>query len=62
MTHYAALWMFGNYYTSQKPATMQLTFIIIAGVILLVGTAYLVMVIYDIPLRKYLTDKRKERS
>jgi peptidoglycan/LPS O-acetylase OafA/YrhL len=61
MTHYAVLWMFGNYYTSHKPATMQLTFIIIAGLILLVGTAYLVMVIYDIPLRKYLSDKRKER-
>lgn len=61
MTHYAVLWMFGNYYTSHKPGTMQLTFIIIAGLILLVGAAYLVMVLYDIPLRKYLSDKRKEK-
>ncbi|KIO78885.1 acyltransferase [Pedobacter lusitanus] len=61
MTHYAALWMFGNYYTSHKPGTMQLTFIIISGVILLVGAAYLVMVVYDIPVRKYLSDKRKAR-
>lgn len=60
MTHYAVLWMFGNYYTSHKPGTTQLTFIIIAGLILLVGASYLVMVIYDIPLRKYLTDKRKK--
>jgi peptidoglycan/LPS O-acetylase OafA/YrhL len=61
MTHYAVLWMFGNYYTSHKPGSMQLAFIIIAGLILLVGAAYLVMVIYDIPIRKYLSDRRKER-
>ncbi|EOR94912.1 acyltransferase 3 [Arcticibacter svalbardensis MN12-7] len=61
MTHYAVLWIFGNYYTSHKPGTMQLTFIIISGLILLVGAAYLVIVIYDIPLRKYLSNKRNER-
>lgn len=61
MTHYAALWMFGNYYTSQKPGNTELTAVIITGIILLVGVAYLVMVIYDIPVRKYLNDKRKER-
>ena len=61
MTHYAALWMFGNYYTNYKPDTTQLTFIVISGVVLLVGFAYLVMVFYDIPLRKYLSDKRKEK-
>lgn len=60
MTHYAVLWMFGNYYTSHKPDNMQLTFIIIAGIILLIGAAWLVMVIYDIPVRKYLSDKRKK--
>lgn len=60
MTHYAALWMFGNYYTGHKPGTTQLTFIIITGVILLVGAAYLIMVFYDIPVRKYLSDKRKK--
>jgi peptidoglycan/LPS O-acetylase OafA/YrhL len=61
MTHYAVLWMFGNYYGSHKPGTMQLAFIIITALILLVGAAYLVMVIYDIPVRKYLSNKRKER-
>jgi peptidoglycan/LPS O-acetylase OafA/YrhL len=61
MTHYAVLWMFGNYYTSHKPDTMQLAFIIIAGLILLVGAAYLVMVFYDIPIRKYLSDRRNKR-
>ncbi len=59
MTHYAVLWMFGNYYTSRQPGAMQLTFIIVSGVILLVGVAYLVMVWFDIPVRKYLTDRRR---
>jgi peptidoglycan/LPS O-acetylase OafA/YrhL len=61
MTHYAVLWMFGNYYTSHKPGTSQLALIIIVSLILLVGVAYLVMVIYDIPVRKYLNNKRRER-
>ncbi len=61
MTHYAVLWMFGNYYATHKPGTMQLGLIIITGVILLTGAAYLVMVFYDIPVRKYLSGKRNER-
>ncbi|WP_442591812.1 acyltransferase family protein [Pedobacter sp. AW31-3R] len=61
MTHYAVLWMFGNYYTSHKPGIAQLVLIILFAVILLLVAAYLVMVLYDIPLRKYLTDKRKKR-
>ena len=58
MTHYAAIWIYGNYYTNVKPPAAELTFIIISGVILLVGFAYLVMRFYDIPVRKYLTRKR----
>lgn len=61
MTHYAVLWMFGNYYGSHKPGTGQLALIIIASLILLVGAAYLVMIIYDIPVRKYLSRKRNEK-
>ena len=61
MTHYAVLWMFGNYYTSHKPGTMQLALIILVGLILLVGAAYLVMVIYDIPVRRYLNERQKWR-
>ncbi|WPU94250.1 acyltransferase [Mucilaginibacter sabulilitoris] len=60
MTHYAVIWAFLNYYTSHKPATPQLALIIIIGVILLIGVAYLFMVFYDIPVRKYLTNKRKQ--
>jgi peptidoglycan/LPS O-acetylase OafA/YrhL len=61
MTHYAVLWMFGNYYTSHQPGAVQLTFIITAGVILTVGASYLVMIFYDIPVRKYLSDRRNKR-
>jgi Predicted acyltransferases len=61
MTHYAVLWMFGNYYTTHKPDNMQLTTIVISGLILLVGFAYLVMAFYDIPVRKYLSDKRNKK-
>ena len=60
MTHYAVLWMFGNYYTSHKPETTELTLIVITGIVLLIGFAYLVMVFYDIPLRKYLSDKQRK--
>jgi peptidoglycan/LPS O-acetylase OafA/YrhL len=60
MTHYAFIWMFSNYYNSHKPGAGQLTLIIITGLIVLVGFAYLVMVIYDIPLRRYLSNKRRQ--
>ena len=60
MTHYAVIWMFGNYYASHKPGTGQLAVIIMTGLILLVGIAYLVMVVYDIPVRKYLSERRKK--
>jgi peptidoglycan/LPS O-acetylase OafA/YrhL len=59
MTHYAALWMFGNYYFSHKPGPTQLTYVIVTSIILLIGLAWLVMVAYDIPVRKYLSEKRK---
>ncbi|TDE11262.1 acyltransferase family protein [Dyadobacter psychrotolerans] len=62
MTHYAVLWMFGNYYISHKPDKMQLAFIIITGIIILFGAAYLVMVRYDIPVRKYLNKKLKKST
>jgi peptidoglycan/LPS O-acetylase OafA/YrhL len=59
MTHYAVIWMFGNYYTTHKPAMGQVAWVIAISVVLLVGFAYLVMVVYDIPVRQYLAKKRK---
>lgn len=60
MTHYAALWMFGNYYTNNKPGTTELLLIVSIGTVLLVGLAYFVMVVYDVPLRRYLSSKRRQ--
>jgi peptidoglycan/LPS O-acetylase OafA/YrhL len=60
MTHYAAIWVFGNYFTNNKPAAGELTYIIIAGTVLLVVFAYLVMRFYDIPVRRYLSKKRRQ--
>jgi peptidoglycan/LPS O-acetylase OafA/YrhL len=61
MTHYAALWMFGNYLASHKPGAIQLTFIIIVAIMLLVGAAYLIMFFFDIPVRKYFSDKQRKK-
>jgi len=58
MTHYAVLWMFGNYFLSHKTGSMQLAIIIIIALPLLVGISYLIMVFYDIPVRRYLNGKR----
>lgn len=60
MTHYAALWIFGNYFTSSKPAATELFLIVSIGTGLLIGFAYLVMVVYDTPVRRYLSRKRRQ--
>ena len=54
MTHYAVIWMFGNYYTANKPGAATLTFIVMAGTLLMVAFAYLVMKFYDTPVRAWL--------
>jgi peptidoglycan/LPS O-acetylase OafA/YrhL len=60
MTHYAVMWMFGNYCATHKPGTGQLALIIITGLIVLSSFAYLVMVFYDTPVRNYLNKKRQK--
>jgi peptidoglycan/LPS O-acetylase OafA/YrhL len=59
MTHYSIMWIFANYYTNYKPANTQLFFIMTIGIILLIAFAYLVMRFYDIPVRRYFSEKRK---
>ena len=58
MTHYAVIWVFGNYYETYKPDMAHLGIIVAGGVLGTVGVAYLVMVFYDLPVRKYLRWKR----
>ncbi|MBC7450130.1 MAG: acyltransferase [Cytophagales bacterium] len=58
MTHMPFLWFFGYYYNQNKPDATELFWVISIGTLLLIGFAYVVMKVYDIPLRKYLTEKR----
>ncbi len=58
MTHYAGIWIYGNYFTQYQPSTKTLTFIILCGIIFQLILAYLVMKYIDAPIRKYLTAKR----
>jgi peptidoglycan/LPS O-acetylase OafA/YrhL len=60
MTHYTFIWIFANYNTKYKPSVSQLEYIIPISMLLLLGFAWLVMVVFDMPLRKYLTAKRKQ--
>ena len=62
MTHYAVIWIFGNYYRSYKPATGHLTLVISSGVVIMVLFAYLVMEFYDIPIRSFLSSKTQSRA
>lgn len=58
MVHYCVMWAFGNYYASHHPGTGQLTLIIIVGLIVLTFFAWLVMRLYDVPVRGWLNKKQ----
>lgn len=62
MTHYALIWVFGNYFTNMKPLAKDLPYIIIPGIILLLVIAYCVMMFIDTPIRRYLTKKLKAKK
>ena len=57
MTHYAVIWIFGNYYDLYKPDRPHLYLIVAIGVLTMVGFACLVMVFYDTPVRKFLSSR-----
>lgn len=59
MTHYAVMWMFGSYLTRNKPNMVQANLIMTISIVVLIGFAYGVMVLYDAPLRKYLRSRQK---
>lgn len=54
MTHYAFIYPFGNYYERNHPDGVQLTLVVVGGVIALVAFAHLVMKCYDMPVRAWL--------
>ncbi|GAB3953689.1 acyltransferase [Spirosoma harenae] len=53
MTHYGVMWIFGGYLTTHKPDVLHLSLIVVTGVILLSAFAYLVLRVYDEPIRRY---------
>jgi peptidoglycan/LPS O-acetylase OafA/YrhL len=62
MTHYAVIWMFGNYYESHKPDTAHMALVVSSGVLIMVSFAYLVMMFYDIPIRSFLSSKARPHA
>lgn len=61
MTHYVAIWIFGNYFLQTNPDKTELTLVITIGTILLVGLGYLTMIAFDTPVRNYLNAKRRRK-
>ncbi|PKK35577.1 acyltransferase [Siphonobacter sp. SORGH_AS_0500] len=59
MTHYPFIWLVLSYMEVKKPSVQEMVVVMIAGVILLILFAYAVMVLLDIPLRKYFTHRLK---
>ncbi|MFC4210613.1 acyltransferase family protein [Pedobacter lithocola] len=57
MTHYPFVWIFLTYVMTIKPDMNILVWIIPISVVVLIAIAYLVMVMLDIPIRKYLKEK-----
>ncbi|MDD4424385.1 MAG: acyltransferase family protein, partial [Mariniphaga sp.] len=57
MTHITTVWIFGNYYNLHKPAGIKLTLIISGLIIFNMVTAYLAMLWFDEPVRKWLKQK-----
>lgn len=58
MTHYSVIWIFGNYYERYKPDALHLAMVVISGVIVMVGVAFIAMISFDIPVRRYLSAHR----
>lgn len=61
MIHYGAIWIFAHYLNSNKPGNTELVLVITVGTILLVILAYIVMVAFDVPVRRYLAKKRDKQ-
>lgn len=61
MTHYFAIWIFGGYYVTVKPSMENIQYVIVGGVLFLIGFAYLIMRFFDIPVRRYLNERQHRR-
>lgn len=61
MTHYWLIWIFGDYYSSHKPTGTRLFMIVAAMISGQLILAYLVMVLYDTPIRRALSKAKRQR-
>ena len=61
MIHYFAIWIFGKYQGVYKFDGITLFAIVTLSTFILIGLAYLTMTYIDVPIRNYLTEKRKSR-
>ena len=57
MTHYCVIWIFGEFYAARQPATPELTLIVTSGVLVMAAFGWFVLTLYDLPLRRYLTQR-----
>jgi peptidoglycan/LPS O-acetylase OafA/YrhL len=57
MTHYAVIWIWGDYAVKHKLASGGMAIPVVFGVITMVAFAWLVMVFYDKPVRAFLRAK-----
>ncbi|UOQ96360.1 acyltransferase [Hymenobacter sp. 5317J-9] len=55
MVHYPFVWVFLSYDGTQKPSTTTLAWLVPGATLALVGLAYLILVLVDAPLRRYLS-------
>lgn len=61
MTHYAFMWIYGNYFMKHQPDSKTLSTIIILGTLGTILFAWLVMKCYELPIRKFFTKQSKKR-
>lgn len=61
MIHYPFIWLFMSYVQEEKPTLAEMTWIMIAGTIMMVLLAYVTMKYLDMPIRKFLKNKMDDR-
>jgi peptidoglycan/LPS O-acetylase OafA/YrhL len=59
MTHYWLIWIFGNYFTIHHPVGMRLFLIVLGILTLQIVLAYVVMRVFDTPVRRALSKRTR---
>ncbi|WP_431210958.1 hypothetical protein ACQ86N_34185 [Puia sp. P3] len=59
MTHYWLIWIFADYWNKHRPAGVRIFVIILGMVVLQVVLAYVVMVVFDVPVRRALSRRTR---